>query len=421
VNAVENGSISLKGTSLDLIIEEKYRPFNVQSMDDFQRGKTQSMIRLSEATSSVPEVPTATLIENTTTEAPTKSSNELDDRKYSSLDDDADIALFPTSDVDVYSSSSMDDDDFGTDDIRVKIKSLAAANEVDLDDCGDGYHYLSLPKSGTIIERELTSKEATAVAQLKLRLGEDTMAAFRPLIRLTVETETTVLLRFLKARKMDVEGAAALVIANQEWRSKEGINELIHMDVQEILGCHPKYVWPYLPCWMQGFDKLGQPVIYKEWGNFWYREIMKHTTEKSFVRYHIWMNEMGLRAMGQQSVKLGRRVDKFTCICNAKGFVPGSMRHGAMAFLKHVILVDQNHYPERLAAIIVINAPRLITVVWNAVKRMLDPVTREKVQIYSAEKKWRPVIERMIDPDQLPDIYGGTAKVQIPDWRPLPC
>lgn len=115
-------------------------------------------------------------------------------------------------------------------------------------------------------------------------------------------------------------------------------------------------------------------------GNFWFNEILSHTTTEAFVRYHIWMNEMGSRALGHQSLRLGRRIDKFTCVFNAKGFVPSTMRHGAMAFLKLVIAVDQDHYPERLSTILVINAPRLITVVWSVVKRLLDPVTRDKVE-----------------------------------------
>ena len=44
------------------------------------------------------------------------------------------------------------------------------------------------------------------------------------------------------------------------------------------------------------------------------------------VRYHLWVNEQGVREMGQQSVKLGKRIDKFTCVFNAKGFTPVLMR-----------------------------------------------------------------------------------------------
>ena len=41
--------------------------------------------------------------------------------------------------------------------------------------------------------------------------------------------------------------------------------------------------------------------------------------------------------------------------------------------------MDQDHYPERLGVIVVVNAPRVISIVWNFIKKYLDPVTREKV------------------------------------------
>jgi len=114
----------------------------------------------------------------------------------------------------------------------------------------------------------------------------------------------------------------------------------------------------------------------------WFNEVTVHTTTEKLVRYHIWMNEMGSRALGQQSVRLGKRVDKFTCCFNAKGFTPSHMRHGSMNFVKQITAIDQQHYPERLGIIMLINAPRLISVVWSVIKRWLDPITREKVKIH---------------------------------------
>lgn len=43
-------------------------------------------------------------------------------------------------------------------------------------------------------------------------------------------------------------------------------------------------------------------------GNLWFNEITAHTDMEKLVRYHIWMNEMGSRVLGHQSIKLGKRV-----------------------------------------------------------------------------------------------------------------
>ena len=54
-------------------------------------------------------------------------------------------------------------------------------------------------------------------------------------------------------------------------------------------------------------------------------------------------------------------------------------RHGSLNFLKDIAVMDQDHYPERLGVIVVVNAPRVISIVWNFIKKYLDPITREKV------------------------------------------
>jgi len=272
-----------------------------------------------------------------------------------------------------------------------------------------------------IVEGEMTDAEAACVAGLRSQLEESgTLNALHKHMRVAAETEESYLVRFARARKCKVDDALAMVITNHEWREAEKIDEIADMEARDVLGCELQDIWPYLPCWMQGEDKLGRPIIYKEWGNFWYKEIMMHCYTDQFVKYHIWMNEQGSRALGRQSLKHGRRIDKFTCIFNAGGWQPSSMRHGAMGFVKIVTAIDQQHYPERLACILIINAPRLISLCWSVIKRWLDPVTRDKVQILTAENKWRTVIEDWVDDDQLPDIYGGTAVVQLPTGSPTP-
>jgi hypothetical protein len=52
-------------------------------------------------------------------------------------------------------------------------------------------------------------------------------------------------------------------------------------------------------------------------GNFKYKKITEQTTTNQFLRYHFLMQEMGARAIGNQTIALGRRVDKLTCIFNA--------------------------------------------------------------------------------------------------------
>lgn len=90
-----------------------------------------------------------------------------------------------------------------------------------------------------------------------------------------------------------------------------------------------------------------------------------------------------------------------------------------MTFLKEIAGMDQSHYPERLGVIIVVNAPRLISLVWNVVRTYLDPVTRDKIHIHASETEWRPIIDKLIDRDNLVDTLGGNAPVEFPTGQPI--
>jgi hypothetical protein len=48
------------------------------------------------------------------------------------------------------------------------------------------------------------------------------------------------------------------------------------------------------------------------------------------VRFHLWLNEQACRTLGHQSVKLGRRVQKFVCVFNAENFTPTLMRYACV-------------------------------------------------------------------------------------------
>ncbi len=110
-------------------------------------------------------------------------------------------------------------------------------------------------------------------------------------------------------------------------------------------------------------------MLYKGWGNFHFGEIKKHTTLAGFVRYHTWCNETMVRALALRSQTLGRHVGKFTCLFDAKGFTPRCMLNGALHMLTCISSVDQNHYPERLGVVVVVNAPRSVAIVWDFIKK----------------------------------------------------
>jgi hypothetical protein len=40
---------------------------------------------------------------------------------------------------------------------------------------------------------------------------------------------------------------------------------------------------------------------------------------------------------------------------------------------------------------------------------LLDEVTAKKIQIFTTMDQWGPILQEMVDADQLPPEYGGTG------------
>jgi hypothetical protein len=229
------------------------------------------------------------------------------------------------------------------------------------------------------------------------------------------ESTTQLLCRFLQARKWDVKKAFNMLTEDVNWRREMKLEELVKMDPSEVMGVDSATIRRYFPCWSQGTDRLGRPVLYKSYGgNF---EIWKLTekgaTVESLLRHHIYENEKNMRLLAQQPE--GRRASQFSLIVEAQGWRLGLATRDAMRYLKGIADVDSAHYPERLACNIVINAPRIFSATWRLIRSWLDPVTVSKIFILGPESEWRPVLADKIDNTQLALEYGGLNTVRNED------
>jgi hypothetical protein len=192
-----------------------------------------------------------------------------------------------------------------------------------------------------------------------------------------------------------------------KWRIDMKLEELVQMQPSEVVGVDMSIIRRYFPCWTQGTDKFGRPVLYQSYGgNF---EIWKLTergvTVENLLRYHIYENEKYIRLLGQQPE--GKRASQVCIIVEAKGWRIGLATRDAMRYLKGITEIDSAHYPERLGINLVLNAPLMLTGTWKIIRSWLDPVSVKKIQILGGESEWRPILNDLIDIDQLAPEYGG--------------
>jgi len=120
---------------------------------------------------------------------------------------------------------------------------------------------------------------------------------------------------------------------------------------------------------------------------------------------------------------LGKSVDGFLMIIDVGDMTMNKVTREFLWLVQRIAEVDQKHYPERLGAMFIINAPGVFPLVWKGIKPWLDVRTTNKIKVHSKREQWEPALLEVIDdPSQLPVEYGGTGPALISHARdkPLP-
>ncbi|DBA01766.1 TPA: hypothetical protein N0F65_010176 [Lagenidium giganteum] len=88
------------------------------------------------------------------------------------------------------------------------------------------------------------------------------------------------------------------------------------------------------------------------------------------------------------SKRMGRRVYKHICIVDLKGL---GMKHCGPSVIQHlkpIFDVGQLYYPETLHRLYLVNAPMVFYGVWKVIGSLIDPETREKIQVFKELDKF---------------------------------
>jgi hypothetical protein len=72
--------------------------------------------------------------------------------------------------------------------------------------------------------------------------------------------------------------------------------------------------------------------------------------------------------------------------------------------------MDSN-YPEILRYLMIINAPRVFTLVFNLIKPLIPKATLDKMEIFGPDKEeWKAVIKQKFPIEMIPPYWGGTLQ-----------
>lgn len=211
-------------------------------------------------------------------------------------------------------------------------------------------------------------------------------------------------LRFLRARKFNVEAAVEMYLKYLKWRTVNRIDEVIHNPPTEVRNL----LLRIMPENFHKFDKFGLPAYFVKAGKVHTDLLLKYMTSEDLVKSHIWGMEYSFQRAAESSARHGRNIDQFINIVDLSGL---SMYHRkAIAYMKGIAKMDNQYYPEALGKTYVINAPWVFPALWKLVSNWIDPVTRSKIHVLSTG--YEQVLLERFHAEDLPKEYGGKCECE---------
>jgi len=220
------------------------------------------------------------------------------------------------------------------------------------------------------------------------------------------EMDDRDLLRFLRARNLDVNAAKKQLIETMAWRKANKVDDIL---LGENRHDRNEAVYrEFCPHSNHYFDKLGRPVYYELTGKIRVPDVLnKGVSADDMVVRHIRQQELTILRMQESEKKCNRQIEKQIIVLDLEGL---SMYPDptAMGIFKRILAIDRKYYPERLSQFFLINCPWFFTGIWSMISPWLDPVTVKKFRVLSAD--YQSELKSIIDEDNLPVNFGGKAE-----------
>lgn len=227
-----------------------------------------------------------------------------------------------------------------------------------------------------------------------------------------------LLLRFLRARKWDVEKALIMLVSTMNWRAQEmnvdgdimknGEGAAAEAEKNDSDLVAKRLGHDFLAqarmgkSFVHGVDKSGRPICHVR--------VRLHKqgeqVEESLERYTVYLIET-CRMLLQPPV------DTATIVFDMTGFSMANMDYTPVKFM---IKCFEANYPESLGTVLVHKSPWLFQGIWKVIRGWLDPVVANKVHFTNNVKEMEEFIAR----SQIPKDLDGEEDWEFSYVEPVP-
>lgn len=221
----------------------------------------------------------------------------------------------------------------------------------------------------------------------------------------TQRLDDSTLLRFLRARKFDLEASKLMFENCEKWREEFGVDTILkdfHYEEKPLVA-------QYYPQYYHKTDKDGRPVYIEELGKVNLTEMYKITTQERMLKNLVWEYESFVNhRLPACSRKANYLVETSCTILDLKG-ISISAAAQVLSYVREASYIGQNYYPERMGKFYLINAPFGFSTAFRLFKPFLDSVTVSKIFILGSS--YQKDLLKQIPAENLPCKFGGNSEV----------
>ncbi|NXG37861.1 S14L2 protein, partial [Dromaius novaehollandiae] len=176
----------------------------------------------------------------------------------------------------------------------------------------------------------------------------------------------------------------------------------------------PQVIRKYMSGGMCGYDREGCPIWYDIIGPLDAKGLLFSASKQDLLKNKFRDCEVLRRECEKQSQKLGRKIEVVLMVYDCEGLGLKHLWKPAVDTYGELLSMFEENYPESLKRLFIVKAPKIFPVAYNLIKHFLSEDTRKKVVVLGSN--WKEVLQKYIDPEQIPVEYGGT--LTDPDGNP---